>query len=305
MAGSVVSRWRRSFRKWFSEPESNASVRELSDAVQRSLAELAVRVERSNRIQALAYEDFILEQQLRKFGNKYIARHNTHVFSQAYEDTAISEIFARIGSGNKTFVEIGVENGAENTTRLLLALGWRGLWIEGNETFAESARRNFRKEIACGQLQVVMAMVEPDNVQQLLEAAGFGSGVDFLSLDIDQHTSHVFRALKLTARAACIEYNAHFPPAVDFEVPYVQGAAWDGSNWFGASLKTISAIAEKKDMVLVGCDLAGTNCYLVHKDQAGDLFPEPFTAEHHYQPPRFDFIRSSRGHSRRTFAQDI
>jgi hypothetical protein len=141
-------------------------------------------------------------------------------------------------------------------------------------------------------------MATPDNVQSLVESAGFGAEVDFLSIDIDLHTSHVFRALAIHPRAACIEYNAHLPPMIDYEVPYVEGEMWDGSNYFGASLKSLEMIASLKKLSLVGCDLHGVNAYFVQDAITGELFAKPFTAEHHYQPPRYQFVRGPRGHRR-------
>ncbi|GGF63732.1 hypothetical protein GCM10007301_24400 [Azorhizobium oxalatiphilum] len=245
---------------------------------------------------ALVAEDLLLEEQIRKFGPTFLAKYNTHLFSQAYEDAAISEIFARIGTRHKTFIEIGVEDGSENTTRLLLMLGWKGVWIEGNAGFYNRITDTFANEIASGQLQAIHAMAEPDTVQSLIDSANLGPEVDLLSVDIDQHTSHVFRAIQTSARAACVEYNAHFPPAVDYEVPYVPGAAWNGTNWFGASLKRLEVIAAGKDLSLVGCDLMGINAFFVRNDLTEDRFPKPFTAGHHYQPPRYQLIRPHRGH---------
>ncbi len=248
---------------------------------------------------ALAYEDELLAQQIARFGPAFVAKHNAHLFSQTYEDAAISEIFARIGTTSKTFVEIGVEDGSENTTRLLLMLGWRGLWIEADPRHAEAVRRNFAREIAEGQLQFVAEIAAPDNVQSLIDRAGFGDMVDFMSIDVDLHTSHLLRAMRTRSRAACVEYNAHFPPAVDYETPYVAGAFWDGSNLFGASLKALERIAAEKGMALVGCDLLGVNAYFVASELTGELFPRPFTAEHHYQPARYQLVRGQRGHRRK------
>ena len=61
----------------------------------------------------------------------YIGKYNAQVYSQNYEDSIVAEIYGRVGFGNKTFVEIGVGDGTQNVTRLLLEQGWRGLWIEG------------------------------------------------------------------------------------------------------------------------------------------------------------------------------
>src|SRR5262249_41596391 len=85
-------------------------------------------------------------------------------------------------------------------------------------------------------------------------------------------------------------YNASVPPVVAVEVPYLPNGAWDGSNHFGGSLKTMEFIGRKKGMSLVGCDLQGVNAYFVAAGETGDRFREPFTAENHYEIPRYNFL---------------
>lgn len=253
----------------------------------------------SKEFEAIAFEDRLLEDQLQKYGPLFVAKHNAHMFSQTYEDAAIAEIFSRIGTTSRTFIEIGTGDGSENTTRLLLLLGWKGLWIEGDGAQCEIANRDFRREISTGQLQIINATATPDAIQRLIDSAGLGPDVDLLSVDIDMHTSHLFRAVRTPSRVACVEYNAHVPPTIDYEVPYRPGDVWDGSNWFGASLKTLEIIGAAKGMSLVGCDLMGVNAYFVDRSLVGDLFPKPFSAEYHFQPARYQLVRGQRGHSRR------
>ena len=49
-------------------------------------------------------------------------------------------------------------------------------------------------------------------------------------------------------------------------------------------------------MSLVGCDIIGVNAYFVSDDCLEDKFLSPYTAEFHYQPPRYRFARGNRGH---------
>src|ERR1700742_414058 len=48
------------------------------------------------------------------------------VFSSNGEDGTLQEIFRRIGTTNKRFVEFGVSGGNQNNTHYLLYLGWSG-----------------------------------------------------------------------------------------------------------------------------------------------------------------------------------
>ena len=57
----------------------------------------------------------ILDQP-RYMEGKRLLRFGFKVYSQNEEDGIINEIFQRIGTTNKTFVEIGVGNGLENNT---------------------------------------------------------------------------------------------------------------------------------------------------------------------------------------------
>jgi len=220
------------------------------------------------------------------------------VYSQNNEDGIISEIFRRIGVKNRTFVEFGVGNGLENNTRLLLEQGWSGRWVEGDAKFAEDIRNQFNEVIQKGQLELIEAMISRLNASRLANVEQHNNELDFLSIDVDFLTSHIWRELShIKPRLVCIEYNAHYPASVAYEVPYDTDRAWIGDTQFGASLKQLELIGADLGYALVGCDLLGVNAFFVRSDLADpELFLEPFTSENHYQPPRFSLVHH-RGHS--------
>ncbi|MGF1619379.1 MAG: hypothetical protein ACFCUR_02055 [Rhodomicrobiaceae bacterium] len=213
----------------------------------------------------------------------------TQCFSQGPEDGIIAEIFRRIGVRNRTFVEIGAGDGRENTTRLLLALGWSGIWVEGSARACAAIRKDFAAPLASGQLRLIEAMVTAENIEALLAEADAPERLDYLSVDLDMNTYYIWRALgrRYRARTACIEYNASIPPSWEFVVPYQSAAVWDGSTHFGASLKSLELLGAEQGYRLVACDFYGVNAFFVSEKEDLSGFVEPFTAEKHYQPPNY------------------
>lgn len=226
---------------------------------------------------------------------KRLNRAYAQVYSQYGEDGYIAEIFARIGCGNRTFLEIGIGDGRENTTRFLLEQGWRGVWVEGSSESAAAARDTFTKFIDNGALTVVEQMIDRDNINEAIALGGMGDGFDLITIDIDRHTSHAWRALTAKGRVCCIEYNASIPPSVAVEVDYEPAIGWDYSNYFGAGLKIMEQIGRAKAMNLVGCDLTGLNAYFVAESECGNLFQAPFTAENHYELPKYRVLMPNLG----------
>lgn len=223
-----------------------------------------------------------------------LARHHGQVYSQNGEDGMLAEIFRRIGLPEQPFfVEIGIENGQQNNTRLLVEQGWNGVWIDGSANAVAEARHTFAEFIQVGTLRIIHSLVNAENINALLEEAGVPDNITLLSLDIDQNTSYVWRAIRRRTQVACIEYNASLPPSIDVEVPYDPFAVWDETNWFGASLKALERIGTDKGLSLVGCDFIGANAFFVVDDQARGKFREPFTAETHYEFPKYPVF----GHS--------
>src|ERR1700722_15157710 len=79
-----------------------------------------------------------------KYANsKRLNKQECQVFSQNGEDGIIQEIFNRIGTTNKYFIEFGVEDGLECNTTNLLYKKWSGLWIEGSPEHAKACANRF------------------------------------------------------------------------------------------------------------------------------------------------------------------
>jgi hypothetical protein len=215
--------------------------------------------------------------------------HGSQHFSQNYEDGMIAEIFRRIGVKHRTFLEIGVGDGAENNTTCLLLKGWQGWWIDGGAAEVASIQRRLltMPETAL-RLTVRQALVSPGNARELLAQLRVPNEVDIFSLDIDQDTFHIWAALDdFRPRIVVVEYNSAIPPDTTWIHPYETGNCWNYTQAFGASLKAFETLGRGYGYSLVGCDLTGINAFFVRDDLVGEHFAAPFTAENHYEPPRY------------------
>jgi len=128
--------------------------------------------------------------------DRHLANHESRTYSQNGEDGIVQHILSKLEIESGIFLEIGVEDGLQNNTRLLLEKGWRGTWIESERSNIKKIQRNFSAEIRSGQLRVIHQTVTPKNINQLLEHHNIKT-VDLLSIDIDLDTHHVWRAINL------------------------------------------------------------------------------------------------------------
>ncbi len=223
------------------------------------------------------------------FGNK--------IYSQNDEDGIIREIFKRIGTTNKVFIEFGIGNGLENNTFALLFDGWAGLWIEGSKSAVKNINEALNKTINSGKLTVKNAFISKNNINELISMSIKHDEIDLLSVDIDGNDIHIFKEIKcVKARVVVIEYNPKFAPPIKYCKKYKDDHTWNRDDNFGASLKFLESEFEKNGYSLVGCNITGSNAFFVRSDLANDKFQKPYTAETHYEPARLYLTAYSSGH---------
>jgi hypothetical protein len=83
-----------------------------------------------------------------------------------------------------------------------------------------------------------------------------------------------------------VEYNALLGPDRALRVKPDPDREWDGSLYFGASLKSLEQLGRRRGYSLVGCDLSGVNAFFVRNDCLSGRFDEPHSSEFHFQPMR-------------------
>ncbi|MDB6139667.1 MAG: hypothetical protein JWO94_2739 [Verrucomicrobiaceae bacterium] len=212
--------------------------------------------------------------------------HEFSVYSQGGEDGIIAEIFRRIGIASSTFVEVGLEDGKECNTHLLLSQGWKGLWVEGSPRCGELIRRRFAPVLQAGQLRLENRFIGPADMDGLIKGAALPEEFDLLSIDVDGIDYQLWQAVaQFRPRVVVVEYNGLIPPYVDW-VPEAHEAGPCMFPGVGASLKALERLGRDKGYTLVGCGFTGSNAFWVRSDLAGNLFCPQATAEHHFEPLR-------------------
>lgn len=202
---------------------------------------------------------------LNRFGAKY--------FSQTDEDGITLEIVRRLGIKSGTFAELGVGNGLENNTLILLANGWRGFWIGGQDL-------DFNHSLNPQRFAFFKAWVSLENVLSLMQDGlhKFATNeLDVLTLDLDGNDYYFARELLkagLLPKLFILEYNAKFPPPVKWTIKYDANHSWDGTDYFGASLALFSELLAEFSYTLVCCNAAtGVNGFFVRNEYLSH-FPE-------------------------------
>jgi len=231
------------------------------------------------------------------------------VYSQNDEDGILAAIFEQIG-GNRTFLEIGLQDGTECNTLYLLIQGWRGAWVEADLGFCQAIRAGLGTDAVPGVFKLVQDFARTDNIAALYRDVCRWVGeseLALLSLDIDGNDLHVLKALlKSGARPAviCAEYNGKFPVPLQLSTTLDETRGWYKDDYFGASLQAFADLLESHDYGLVTCNLFGANAFFVRRDLAGTItFHSPSEV---WQPLRLYMTPYPAGHvPSLKFARDV
>ena len=214
------------------------------------------------------------------------------VFSQWDEDGIIQYLISKIPIPNKTFIEFGVENYEESNTRfLLLNDHWRGLVLDGCAAdihYITTDPIHWEYD-----LQARSAWITRENIDSLLQNAGFGSDVGLLSIDIDGNDYWIWDAItSVRPRIVIVEYSSIFglvPISIRYQADFNRTTAHYSNLYYGCSLAALYHLARQKGYLLLGSNVWGHNAFFVREDVAGDfrgLRPEDVYVESKFRESR-------------------
>jgi hypothetical protein len=247
----------------------------------RRLAEGTRRDGESSRRAARA-----IEQRQRWLEARDLRAFERRVYSQSGEDGILEEIFRRIGTETRWFVEFGVESGAEcNCARLAMEAGWRGLFLEADPGYFERLAERYRAHEG---VRCVRSVVTSSNIERLLEENGVPHSFDLLSIDIDGNDYWVWKAIRRwRPRVVVVEYNGAYPPPQRWVMKENPDYRWNGTTYYGASLASLTALAREKGYALVGTNSIGVNAFFVLAELATpERFLDP-VLQYHFSPPAY------------------
>ncbi len=201
------------------------------------------------------------------------------VFSQFEEDGKLLFVFSIIGMTNKTFIEIGSDDGVNsNSANLHFNFGWHGLFIDGNPKAIKRGKRFYSKYPHPWNYspKFVCAKVQRENINQLIEQAGFKDEIGLLSIDIDGNDYWIWDALEVVnPQVVVIETHNEFGYE-DIVVPYDPNYFFPGKHpvYHGASPIAMKNLAHQKGYRLVGANEMGFNFIFVRNDLVNEEIPE-------------------------------
>lgn len=212
------------------------------------------------------------------------------VYSQFGEDGIIQFLTREVDVGREAFVEFGVESYHEANTRFLLFKdGWSGLVMDAQADKVRQIRQSWYYWLH--DLTAVHALVTRDNIDAILEEHGMTGRIGLLSIDVDGVDYWIWEAIEVADPAIVVaEYNHRFGPREAVTVPYREDfdrrKAHPSLCYFGASLKALCLLAERKGYAFVGCGSAGLNAFFVREDVLPSSIPA-LSAEEGYVQGKF------------------
>ena len=226
-------------------------------------------------------------RQLSNGEGRHLEDNEFRVFSQWGEDGIIQHLLRHVKIDREIFVEFGVEDYRESNTRFLLVNNnWTGLILDGNSSNVRNIKNS---RIYWGyNVKAEQAFVTRENINELLTENGISGEIGLLSIDIDGNDFWVWRAITVVNPViVVIEYNHRFGKEAAVTIPY--DPDFDRTKraepliYFGASLRALCWLAERKGYAFVGCNSNGVNAFFVRKDKKPaairELTPEEGYAE--------------------------
>ncbi len=170
----------------------------------------------------------------------------------------------------KTFIEFGVEDYRESTTRFLMMNdNCSGLVIDGSKHNVERIVDSdfYWKH----NLIAKCAFIDVQNIGDLLATHDLGDQLGLLHIDLDGNDYYILKVIEVLPVILILEYNAVFGIERSITIPYdpffQRSRAHYSNLYYGASLPALHALAVSFGYQFIGCNSAGNNAYFVRRDR--------------------------------------
>ncbi|MCA0034770.1 hypothetical protein [Mesorhizobium sp. B263B2A] len=223
-----------------------------------------------------------------------LVRSGAKYFSQNDEDGILIEILRRIGLEEGVALELGVGNGLENNSLILLMLGWKVAWIGNDEL-------SFTLPDKCTNLRFSKKWITKENCVEVVSgslASIDAQGADVISVDLDGNDIYILETLLEAGHRPevyVVEYNGKFPPPVKWRIKYDSSYSWDASDYQGASLQEFIDVMRSAGYVLVCCNVTGANAFFVKSDRLNKFSDVPTDIQELFFPSDYNWFYQ-RGH---------
>jgi hypothetical protein len=232
-----------------------------------------------------------------------LVRKGAKHFSQNDEDGILLEILRRIGLAGGVALEFGVGNGLENNSLILLMLGWKVLWVGGEDLWISLPKN-------CENLRFTKEWVSQENCAQTVSHnldMMRVSNLDVIGIDLDGNDIYITESLLQAGHRPSvyiIEYNGKFPPPIKWRIKYNPAHQWDFSDYQGASLQDFVDVMSAAGYKLVCCNITGANAFFVRSDHLDKFADVPSDVSELFCPADYNWF-VQRGHwtSPRTIEQ--
>ena len=197
------------------------------------------------------------------------------VFSQTGEDGIIDYLLYSLNIKVPKFVEIGVGDYRESNTRYIFQKNCsKGLIVDKNKNLKKKVSKIVK--LWKGDLTIIETAVTSENILHILNSNNFDNNLDVFSLDVDGIDYWILEALpEKLSKIFIVEYNSIFGPNLEVTVPNLKN--FDRKKYhysylcYGASLRALIKLMNKKKYVFVGTNIACFNAFFVLESEAKKL----------------------------------
>jgi hypothetical protein len=203
------------------------------------------------------------------------AKMASKTYSQNNEDGIVSHIMMQLGVAIGFFVEFGVgppwkssieESGLEANCRLLREMGWRGIFMDSSPYPP--------------QYEVQREYITALNINLLLRKYEVPQEPEIISIDVDGQDFWIWMNLIYRPKVVVVEYNPNFGPEESIVIPFNVEYRWDGTKWYGASLRALEKLGHSKGYLLTYATRA--NAFFIKKDLVENASDFRFSAIHQF-----------------------
>ena len=193
------------------------------------------------------------------------------VFSQFGDDGIISWVVNQIPNIKKKFVEIGTQDYWESNTRFLLkSENWSGILVDSSE---KDIRKIKQQRIYWQHnLKAYQLMITKENINQFLtdQISAKDKDIGLLSIDIDGNDYWILEEINsIDPTIVVCEFNSIFGDihkiSVLYEKNFVRNKLHYSNLYFGASIKALISLMEKKGYFYIGTNSSGINAFFIKK----------------------------------------